>query len=378
MSTHILYVITKAGWGGAQRYVYDLAKTAHDKGFSVAVAHGAPGELVERLHAEGIPTFPINGLGRDVHVSKDVTAFFSLLRIYRTFKPDIVHLNSSKVSGLGALAARILRVPKILFTAHAWAFNEERPLYQKALIAFLSWITVLLSTRTIVVSKDMRRQIIRGPLIRGKVIVIPNGSKQHVLLEKLKARDALLALHPSLSVSDLGHDLWVGTVAELHPVKGLSYAIDAMNILRTKHPTLRYVILSDGHLRATLEKQIAEKGLRGTVFLLGHVKDAPQYGKAYDLFLLPSLSESFGIALLEAGLAGLPVVATHVGGMPEIITHGETGLLIPPKDPQAIASAIDFLLLNDTLRHKLGDALRKRVETVFSFERFTRETFAEY
>lgn len=378
MASRILYVITKANFGGAQRYVYDLATTAQNKGFTVAVAHGAPGELVNRLATEHISTFPIKGLERDIHFFKDISTFFSLLNVLRTFKPDIVHLNSSKISGLGALAARLCGVKKIIFTAHAWAFNEERPLYHKVVIAFLSWLTVILSTRTIVVSESMRKQIIRGPLVRGKVLVIQNGTHPYQLLEKKEARRALTALHPTLSISDLEHEVWVGTVAELHPVKGLTYAIKAIKILHGKYPTLRYLILGDGQMREVLGKQITESGLEHTVFLLGHVKDAPLYGKAYDLFLLPSLSEAFGIALLEAGLAGLPVVATAVGGIPEIVENNETGVLVPPKNPDAIATAIDSLIANKPLRERLGNTLQSRVQKEFSIERLVHDTFALY
>lgn len=378
MATRILYVITKANFGGAQRYVFDLATTAQKESYEVAVAYGSPGELVDRLTAEHVPTFTIDGLGRDVRVSKDITAFFSLMRIIRSFKPDVIHLNSSKISGLGALAARLLGVPKIIFTAHAWAFNEERPSYQKIAIAFLSWLTVLLSTRTIVVSEAMKRQIIQGPFMRRKVIIVSNGTQSYELLSKNEAREALRALHPALEVSNIRNDLWIGTVAELHPVKGLPYAIEAISELRKKYPSIRYLILSEGQMRKELEATIREKGLEQTVFLLGQVREAPLYGKAYDVFVLPSLSESFGISILEAGLAGLPVVASRVGGIPEIITSGETGLLVPPKNPAAITKAIGSLLDNASLRQTLGAALQFRVEKEFSIARVARETFAQY
>lgn len=378
MAPRILYVITKANWGGAQHYVYDLACAARDSGYPIAVAYGLPGELANRLSAERIQTFVMNGLGRDIHVFNDIVAFFSLMQIIRSFRPDVIHLNSSKIGGLGALAARLLGVKTIIFTGHAWTFNEERPYYQKCFIAFFAWLTVLLSTRTIVVSRAMREQIIHGPFTRRKVVIIPNGARARTLLNKREAREALTALHPSLLISDVAHDVWIGTVAELHHVKGLPYAIEAIKIFREHYPAIRYIILGEGQMRATLEKQIIKNGLQHTVFLLGQVKDAMLYGKAYDVFLLPSLSESFGISLLEAGLAELPVVATRVGGIPEIITHGETGLLVPPKDPEAITYATTSLLTDEPFRKNLGIALRHKVEKEFTVERTVRETFACY
>lgn len=378
MSTKILYVITKANWGGAQRYVYDIATSSKEFGYEVAVAYGEAGELAERLKTADIDTFQIEGLGRDIRPWNDITAFFSLLKIIRSYAPKIVHLNSSKIGGLGALAARLSRIRRIIFTAHGWAFNEARPRYQKAVIAFLAWLTVLLSTRTILVSAAMKDYAANWPFTRGKMIIILNGTRSYPLLEKMEARRALVDMHPALSVSNLERDIWVGTVAELHPVKGLPYAIGAIGILRKKHPTIRYLIAGDGHMRGALERHIETDGLKHNVFLLGSVKDAQLYDRAFDIFLMPSLSEAIGIALLEAGMAGLPTIATRVGGMPEVITDNVTGLLISPHDTEAIVSAIDSLLEDVPRRQKFGTALRKCVETKFSIERVLRETFALY
>lgn len=378
MVTKILYVITKANWGGAQRYVYDLATAAKERGDEVAVAYGSPGELADRLRSEGIPTFAITGLGRDARLFKDATAFFSLIRIIRSYNPNVIHLNSSKIGGLGTLAARLSGVKNIIFTAHGWAFNEERPRYQKAVIAFIAWLTILLSTRTILVSAAMQKQVARWPFIHRKMRVVQNGTRLYSLLERHEARRTLAALHPALAETDLEHDLWVGTVAELHQVKGLPYAIEAIATLCKKYPTIRYVIVGEGQMRPALETQIAKNNLQHHVFLLGSVREAPLYGHAYDVFLLPSLSEAIGLALLEAGLAALPTVATRVGGMPEIIIDEETGLLIPPRDPGAIAQALTTLFTDTSLQQRLGTALRQHVKTEFSLERVVRETFALY
>jgi glycosyltransferase involved in cell wall biosynthesis len=378
MATRILYVITKANWGGAQRYVYDLAIGARTNGYEVAVAYGSAGELADRLHTDNIETFEIAGLARDVHFGKDWTAFLSLLHILGTFKPDVVHLNGSKVGGFGSFAARYRGVRTILFTAHAWAFNEDRLWYQKTLIKFFAWLTIVFSTHTIVVSNAMKKQITQWPGVVKKIVVIPNGTRSYAFMDKLAARQQFLEMQPALSISDIQRDLWIGTVAELHPVKGLIYAIDAIGILREKYPTLRYVIVGEGELHPALALHIQKNGLQDQVFLMGHVKEAPLYGKAYDIFLLPSLSEAFGLVLLETALAGVPVVATNVGGIPEIITDTQTGMLIPPKNPTAIATALTTFLENEALREQYSTALQQRVATEFSHERFIRATFVYY
>jgi len=149
----ILYVITKSNWGGAQRYVYDLATHAKERGFTVLVACGSTGELTERLEKKDIPLRIIPSLGRNVRIFKELHAFFALLFLFRKERPDIIHLNSSKVGAMGGLAGRIARVPKILFTAHGWAFNEERTLFSRIIIAFIHYLTVFFSHQTIAVSK---------------------------------------------------------------------------------------------------------------------------------------------------------------------------------------------------------------------------------
>ena len=117
----ILFLITKANWGGAQRYVFDLA-TALRNEFDISVAFGQEGLLAKKLREAQITTFPIRALQRDVSISSDVKSFLELMRLFRVEKPDVVHLNSSKAAGVGALAARLAGVPRIIFTAHGWPF----------------------------------------------------------------------------------------------------------------------------------------------------------------------------------------------------------------------------------------------------------------
>src|SRR3989338_9863030 len=131
----ILYVITKGNWGGSQRYLFDMATSLPKNKFDVKVAIGEGGLLKERLLENGIKVISIPALQRDISVMKEIRSFVSLYKIFRTSpRPDVVHLNSSKASALGALAARIAGVPRIVFTAHGWPFKEDRPWVIKWLI----------------------------------------------------------------------------------------------------------------------------------------------------------------------------------------------------------------------------------------------------
>ncbi|MBI5798365.1 MAG: glycosyltransferase family 4 protein [Candidatus Yonathbacteria bacterium] len=373
--TKVLFVITKSNFGGAQKYVFDLAVGLPKDQFDVAVALGGTGILIKKLQDQKIRVIPIFSLSRDVNPGSDLTAFFELLKIFRDESPDVVHLNSAKAGGVGALAARLAGVPKIIFTAHGWAFNEERPCWQRVLITFFSWITVVLSHETIAVSDAVKNDTKGWPLVSEKISVIKNGIREPEFLAREDARMHIFAMaNIQVPVSAFV----VGTIAELHNNKGLSYAIEAFAKLVPENPNLYYFVLGGGEEKERLEALVEIHNLQGRVFLLGFVDDASRYLKAFDLFLLSSITEGLALVLLEAGLANLPVVASKVGGIPEVIENERTGLLVPTRNPEALAPAIKKLSTSTELRTQLGTALHMKVSRDFSLERIISETTALY
>jgi glycosyltransferase involved in cell wall biosynthesis len=367
----ILYVITKANWGGAQHYVFDMALGAKECGHDVLVVSGAHGELTRRLTGEGIASHTIEAMERDVRFAAEWKSFVALLHIIDEFKPDVLHCNSSKAGAFATLAGRIQGVPMIVFTAHAWAFNEHRPLWQRIVIGIIHYLTVLLSHRTICVSDAIYAYASRMPFVQNRLYVVANGIEPGTLITRGEARTYLA---PQF-VHTYPDTLWVGTVAELHPTKGLDILIEAF---RRLSPSAVLVIIGEGHDRHALEARIEASGVADRIMLVGFVKDAAQYLSALDIFVLPSRSEAFGYSLLEAGLASLPCAASNVGGIPEIIKDKESGILVPPNDSSALADALHLLLTNEPLRQTLGNALYERVTRVFSKEKMLRETLALY
>lgn len=363
----ILYVITKANWGGAQKYVYDLATSAQEEGHTPVLAYGMPGRLSEELAARGIRSIPLSGLSRDVNVAGEWSAFTKLLTLIKDEQPDVVHVNSSK-GGLALLAARMRGVKRIVFTAHGWAFNEDRSAFQKSVLRFIYQVTVLLSHTTICVSDAIRRDI-ESPLLHAKLIVIRNGIEKVSYLSRDDARHVFR--------SDAS-GIWAGMTAELHSTKRVEDAIEAVATLRDEFPTLSLTVMGEGEEREKLEEMVTRLGLKGRVFLAGFMPNAPRLLHAFDLFLMPSRTEALGYAAIEAGYAGLPVIAANVGGLPEVITSGETGLLVPPESPVALADAIRTLLTEPERAKEYGVALKAYVEKTFSKERMVRETFALY
>jgi len=362
----ILYFITKANWGGAQRYTYDLATALRDQGHEVLVAYGTPGLLADKLAEAGIRTERLSAVGREVSLGRDSRAFGALLTLLRRERPDILHVNSSKAGALGTFAGRLAGVPRIIFTAHGWAWNEDRPLWQKALIRAIAYITVLLSHETICVSNAMRDAAKWMPFARRKLQVVKNGVRVPAFVSKEEAR---MRLAPELTAS-----MWIGMLSELHPTKRIADAVEAFASLARTYPDLALVIIGGGQERTDLELMIHERDLASRIILTGFVEDGARYLPAFDLFIQASRSESFCLAVAEAGLASLPVVATRVGGIPEIVESRKNGLLVPPLRPDLIALALTEYLEEPDRAQAYGAALKERVASRFPLERMVEET----
>ncbi|MCK9345368.1 MAG: glycosyltransferase family 4 protein [Candidatus Pacebacteria bacterium] len=374
MKKKILFVITKSNFGGAQKYVFDLARSLPKDQFEVAVATGGNGPLLQKLQGEHVRIIPILSLTRDIDAKSDLAAFFELLAIFKKEQPDVVHLNSAKAGGVGALAARLARVPEIIFTAHGWAFNEDRPCWQRTLIKFFSWITTALTHHTIAVSDAIKKDTSWWPLVGDKIVVIKNGIAKPDFYTKEDARQKLFTITKTALPKDAQI---IGTIAELHKSKGLQYAIEAFSKIASQNPSLYYFILGDGDERENLEKTVTKYGLKNRVIFAGFVDDAARLLPAFDIFVLPSITEALGLVLLEAGFTGLPVIATNVGGIPEIIGN-ETGILVPTRNPEMISKGISDILSNKEYAGNLARMLQAHVTEKFSLKRMITETSALY
>lgn len=299
----ILFVITKSNWGGAQAYVYDLATNLPKDTFDVAVAFGQPGLLAKKLESAHVTTYSISSLQRDVSIIADVKSFFELVRLFSRIKPDVVHLNSSKAGGIGALAARLAGVPRIIFTAHGWPFAEKRNSIWRLFALLGSWVTVLISHTVIVVS-DHDLQIGKGMSFCGtKMRLVYNGIGPIIFGTGESIRNAF----------PRGAHI-TGTIGELTHNKNQIELIAKAK----QDPGMYVAIVGEGEDRQYLQRSIDENGLADRVKLFGFV---PAYEAlpGFDEFVLPSLKEGLPYVLLEAQAAGLPIFANLVGGVREIL-----------------------------------------------------------
>ena len=375
----ILFAITKSNLGGAQRYVLELAGAAAERGHEVAVAVGGAGPLVEHLRAKGIEVFIIKELGRDVSPLKDFASFQALRHIVAQFQPDILQLNSSKIGVIGSIAGRLTRYPnptttgarrpKVLFTAHGWAFNEDRSTLSRVVIKLLHYATILFSDATIAVSASMIQPFKHWPFAAKKMRVVHNGVPAFNVLSRDDARTAFNADGFNLSSSPFV----VGMLSELHPIKRIDVAIRAI----AQIPDATLVVCGEGSERSKLELLARELGVTDRIILAGFVADARTRLRAFDCFLMSSDSEAFAYAALEAGYAGVPTIVTEVGGLPEAVSP-ERGFIVPRRDPDAVARAIESIKQNPTAAAERAALQKEYVTKEFSIETMIEKTLAQF
>lgn len=309
----ILFVITKSNWGGAQRYVFDLATHLPKDRFEVKVFFGGTGEpedsfgvLAANLAEKGVRGIFLKDFIRDISFSREWKILLQLIEIFRKENKEkraVVHLNSSKAGGIGAVAARLAGIKNVIFTVHGWPFLEDRSVVVKALIWVASWFTVLLCHKVICISEYDLQITKRMPFVKKKAVRIYNGIAPLVLGSGEKIRNAF---PPGVKIT--------GTIGELNKNKNQQSLIEQAK----NDPHMYVAIVGFGEDYTMLEKKIQEYGLIGRVKLFGFIPASEAF-KGFDTFALPSIKEGLPYVLLEAKTAGLPIVANRVGGVGEIL-----------------------------------------------------------
>jgi glycosyltransferase involved in cell wall biosynthesis len=383
----ILYVITKSAWGGAGKYVYDLATNLPKDKFEIYVAAGGEEELASKIKEAGVFYYNIINFQRDINVLKEIFAYFEIIFLLLKIRPDIIHVNSSKAGGIVGIAAwdyRFLTFNfglKIIFTAHGWAFHEIRPKWQIFIIKLLSKITAFYYSKIICVSEFDRLSAVKNHIASAKkLITIHNGIKieNYHFLSKEEACENLKSQISNLKNKiEAKKEIWIGTIGEFTKNKGQKYLIDAIKLLVTRYPLLVAIIIGWGEEKSNLKSQISNLKLENNIFLINNLPDAASYLKAFDIFVLPSIKEGLPYTLLEAGLAELPVIATKVGGIHEIVGHDE-GFLVDAGNSNELAGKIEELIENSEKRKFMGINLWHKILREFSLEKMLTSTLSAY
>jgi glycosyltransferase involved in cell wall biosynthesis len=346
----VVIVVTLAEVGGAQTYVAQLADALVDD-FDVVVAAYGPGPLAQAVTDAGARFVALEHVRRPLSPWHDVLGLVELVRLFRRERPAIVHANSSKAGVLARLAAALTRVRSRIFTVHGWASSAHSGLAAR-LYELADRAMAPLTTLTICVSKSEREAGLARHLCReNRTIVSPNA----------------VALRPVRSARPSNRASLI-SVGRLKAPKDFSTLLSAARHLDPR--SFELAVVGDGPERDLLENEARAAGLGEAVSFLGEREDVLALVDDADVFVLSTRSEGMPMSVLEALAGGKPVVATAVGGVPELVVHGETGLLVPPEDAAALADAIGTLVADRELRERFGEAGRRRLELAFSFARW--------
>ncbi len=356
----IAQLIESDGPGGAERVVADLATNLQ--------AAGAESVVFLPAHGEGWLARQLAGSGVDIerfHLDRPVSlpCARSLAAALRRRRIDIAHSHEFSLAVYGAWASRQAGGRHVI-TMHGSRYYARRLQRRVAMRA-----AIALSRRTVAVSKQLANDLSRDLLVAPSAItMIPNG------VRAMSADGSAVRAELRLAAGDR----LVVAIGNLYPVKGHVHLIDAIAQLAERHPRLQLAICGRGDLEATLRERARAGGISDRVRLLGLRSDVGAVLAAADLFALPSLSEGLPLALLEAMFAGRPIVASDVGEVRTALGGQEGGVLVPPADPPALASALDLLLSQPERARELGARARARAIAVHDVSNMVRAYSAIY
>jgi len=362
----ILFLVTQSEFGGAQRFIYRLITNLDLSKYDISVAAGPEGNdangLLFNLRKRGFRLFSLKFLKRGIN---PVIDFLGLIEIYRLIKkdrPDIVFLCSTKAGVLGSLAAKPNH-KKVIYRIGGWTFNDPRPKRKNNFYLWLEKKTA--KFKDIIVNNaesDTRQAKELGIVPRKEILTIYNGVDAESLnfLPREKAKEFL----------KIKSGFLVGTIANFYPAKGLEYLMETAHLLKDKD--IKFVIIGDGQERERLDKLSKKWGLE-SVFMPGAVPESYRYLKAFGAFVLPSLKEGFPWTIIEAMAAEVPVIATKVGAIPEIIEDKKTGFLADVRNPQQIAKLIILLSKDKNLSEKIAKAAKESVVKNFNIKQMLKK-----
>lgn len=354
----ILHVITRADLGGAQRHLLDLLSGLRAD-FNVEAAMGEEGYFSDSVRELGLPVHIVPSLVQPLSVTKDARALFELIQLIRRRKPDLVHAHTSKAGVIGRAAARLTGTPSI-FTAHTWCFAEGTSLKWKLLGTPAEKVAARCCRFIINVSAANRELALRNGIAPAdKLVTIHNGVPDE----------------PHRAQPCGGGPVRIVMVARFVQQKAQD---DLLRALSGINAALEVVFAGDGPLRSQAEALAGQLRIADRVHFLGERRDIAELLASAHIFALPTHWEGFPLSVLEAMRAGLPVVASDVGGIREAVVTGETGLLVRPESVEEFRGALMQLIEQPALRGQMGAAGRARFERNFTFSAMCAKTVAIY
>ncbi|MGI0016318.1 MAG: glycosyltransferase, partial [Nitrososphaera sp.] len=344
-----------SGPGGAEKMLTSLVENLDRSRYRSVVCLLRDGWLRHQLQSRGIETMVI-----PQHYSLDFVWLFRLAQLLKERFIRVMHAHEFAMNVYGSLLSKITGIP-IIATVHGksyyWVKWRRRMAYR-----FVARQSIMVA-----VSEDLKRFLMRQVTIHpDNIRVVHNGIDLH----RYAADDLRNTIRKELGINARPV---IGTVGNLYAVKGQAYLLRACAIVAKDFPDFVLLVAGRGEQLASLDAEARCLGIGGNVKFLGFREDIPTLLQAMDVFVLPSVSEGLPLSILEAMALEKPVVASNVGGIPEVVKNGITGYLVPPKDPEALAENILLLLHHTQLAAHLGTSGRRRVQEAFSLEQMIQE-----
>ena len=365
----VLHIITNLPVGGAQDNTLLTVERLDRARYEVSLMCSPEGHWVRRAaHIPDLNLIFIDELVRPISIFRDLIAFWRIYRHIRKQRYTIVHTHSSKPGFTGRLAAWLARVPVIVHTIHGFPFHDFMPAFARHFYIRIERLLSRLTTRLVTVSKlNLEKAVKLGLAEREKFVNIYSG----IDFEKFSVIADVYRKRQELGVAE--HEYVVGMVGRFSEQKAPWNFIAAMPHVLHRYRNTRFVMVGDGELMAEM-KALAEKlEVSRHVSFLGFRDDVAEILQTFDVYVLSSQWEGLGRSLTEAMFLGRAVVATDVEGVPELVQHGKTGILVPANNPEALAREIASLLADPEKRARLGHVAREKVDDTFDANRMVHE-----
>ena len=357
-------ILLTAGLNNAGSHQQGAEGLAFESTLVTGVEGKHEGNMLDLAAAKGVEPIIIPQLRRNIDPIGGLIALFKLYRLMRREKPHIVHTHTATAGLLGRLAARLAGVPVILHTFHGHVLRGYFGPLQSKVLVWIERFLARLSDRIVTVSEGQRRELAGyGIAPLEKITVVPLGFELEALLACESHRGELRR--------ELGlayENKLIGIVARLVPIKNHRLFLQAARVVAEAVPQARFLVVGDGELREELEAYARDLGLDGKAFFTGWRRDLARLYADLDVVALTSINEGTPVSLIEAMAAGVPVVATGVGGVPDVVVDGETGHLVEAGEVKGMAEAIVELLRNPEKAREMGSAGREAVYPRFAVQ----------
>lgn len=331
--------------------------------YKVELACAPGGRLIPLVQENHMQVRPFKHMVQPLHPFKDTLTLLDLTAFLRRNFYQIVHTHNSKAGFLGRLAAKLAGVPVIVHTVHGFAFHDEEPFWRQVLFRNLERLGSRWCDKMIFISQPLIDWAVKDHIVgEEKITKIYSGiqvDKFHPVTSEEKHR-----IRSKWSLKQ--EEAVVGMVSKLWEGKGHGVLIEAFKLLKEKIKDAKLVIVGEGHLYDELFRMVDNNGLRESVLFTGFQMDVSEIIATFDVAVLPSFFEGMGRVILEAMAMGKPVVASRVGGIPDLIDQGVNGLLVPPGDVKELADALEKVLNDKGFARKMGREGRKRIKGQFS------------